>query len=81
MTKGSLPSVAIAGATGRIGKYITAAYLSPQFRSEYDKVVLLSRSESSPQLDEWKSQGATIRKYSPDNIASTLRDIDIVVNA
>jgi hypothetical protein len=76
----SLPVVAIAGATGRAGTSITKAFLSPKFRPNFSEVVLLSRSHSSPQLDAWAKEGATIRPYTQDALAEALHGVNIVIN-
>lgn len=76
----SLPTVAIAGATGRLGVYITEAFLSPEYRPKFKEVIVLSRNKSS-KTAPWEQQGATVRTYSESNIKESLEGVDILVNS
>ena len=77
----SLPVVAICGARGRAGETITVAFLSDRYRRNFKEIILLSRSESSTQLDKWAEQGAVIRPCSQNNITEALQGVNIIVNA
>ncbi|KAF3939754.1 hypothetical protein ABW19_dt0209094 [Dactylella cylindrospora] len=78
-----LPVVAVAGATGTLGKALVGALLDPQFRSKYKDVVVLSRNTKSPQIEEWVNQGAIAKEYNVDDDASVkeaLAGVDVLVN-
>lgn len=78
-----LPTLAIAGATGRLGKYIANACLGASTRSRFSKIILLSRkpASSSAQLSEWQDLGAVIRGYDEDDLSKALTDVDVLINA
>jgi hypothetical protein len=59
------PTVAIAGATGELGKHITNTLLQPDILSTFSGLVLLSRQkpEGNPQLEEW-ARGEVPRSWS-----------------
>ena len=77
------PSVAIAGAAGHLGQYITAAFLSPPFQNAFSRIILLSRQEqgaSSP-LAQYKSHEKVVfRQYDENNPSSALDGAQILVN-
>lgn len=74
------PTIAIAGATGLVGKHITNALLQA-FKQKFQDVILLSRKASSPELDEWAQGGAMIRVYDEKHLSKSLEGIDILINA
>lgn len=76
----SLPTVAIAGATGNLGGKIANALLLPQFRARFRDVIVLARSES-PSAERLVSLGARLRVYSEDDVAAALRGVDVLINA
>lgn len=59
-------TVALAGATGHLGLYISSAFTSALFRKQFNKIVLLSRKHS-PQLDELAKKDAEIRNYDENS--------------
>lgn len=77
------PSVAIAGAAGHLGQYITAAFLSPPFQDAFSRIILLSRQEhgaSSP-LAQYKSHEKVVfRQYDENNPGSALDGVQVLVN-
>lgn len=77
------PSIAVAGATGHLGQHITTALLSPEFRPQFDQVILISRQSASshPQLSKWQEQGAVISSYDENNLSACLGDATVYVNA
>lgn len=83
-TQSMLPTVAIAGATGHLGHHITSAFLNPDVRRHFAKIILLSRQpvSSSTQLAKWHDEGnAVIRSFDENNFAPAIADVDIFVNA
>ncbi|XHG05763.1 hypothetical protein AWENTII_008976 [Aspergillus wentii] len=74
------PTVAIAGASGNLGKKLTRAFFLPAFKSRFQDIILLSRTES-PKLQEFTAQGAKIRIYNKDSLAETLSGVDVLINA
>ncbi|KAJ5115518.1 hypothetical protein NUU61_001277 [Penicillium alfredii] len=73
------PVVAIAGATGHLGRYVASAFLSPRFNNQFSDVIILSRNESSP--DSLKTSGKyTARKYDENNLVEALSGVQILVN-
>lgn len=77
----NLPTVAVAGATGLVGKHIVNALVGTSFRSKFKDIILLSRQRTSPQLDQWVQEGAELRTYSEGNLIDCLRGIDVIINA
>ncbi|KAH9203551.1 isoflavone reductase family protein [Leptodontidium sp. 2 PMI_412] len=73
-------NIAVAGGTGRVGRNIVESLLSPEFRSSFGEVVLLTR-ERGPTAIELEKKGATIRLYNEENMASSLEGVDVLVNA
>lgn len=74
------PTIAIAGATGRLGGHIVKILLEPETLSKFGGVVLLSRQASSPKLVEWKKQGAKVVVYQEDDVEKALEGVDVLVN-
>lgn len=75
----SRPVVAIAGATGHLGRRVVSALLSPRFNEQFSDVILLSRNELSPESFEAGGK-YTIRKYDEDNLVDALRGVQILIN-
>ncbi|KAI9894015.1 MAG: hypothetical protein M1814_004785 [Vezdaea aestivalis] len=73
-----LSTVAVAGATGNLGKHVVEALLT-QFRPRFSAIILLTR-KASPQTDEWKSRGATIVQYDEPNLPKSLEGVDVLIN-
>ncbi|KAK6543365.1 hypothetical protein TWF694_000114 [Orbilia ellipsospora] len=81
MTK--LPTIAIAGGTGALGKDIVEGLLDTQFRSHYEDVIILTRNANTPEMVKWKERGASAREYSADNeqsIQTALAGVDVLIN-
>ncbi|KAL5324783.1 hypothetical protein ACEPPN_005901 [Leptodophora sp. 'Broadleaf-Isolate-01'] len=74
-----LRNVAVAGGTGRLDHHVVQSLLSPQFRSNFRDIVLLTRDRNEVAV-KLESEGATIRLYNEDNMVESLKDIDILVN-
>lgn len=75
--------VAIFGGTGHLGAHITNAFLSPPTGISFALVRLCTRG-SSPEVDQYKSQGAEIALIDfnkPETVAEALKGIDVVVDA
>ncbi|KAG8947804.1 hypothetical protein FRC04_010290 [Tulasnella sp. 424] len=73
-------NVVVAGGTGHLGKLISKTLLSPVYRpSQVNRVVVLSRDDSSPVAQELKALGAEI--HTGPVTADTLKGIDVVINA
>ncbi|PWY92043.1 NAD(P)-binding protein [Aspergillus heteromorphus CBS 117.55] len=90
MTSASRPVVAIAGATGHLGRHVASAFISSPLSSHFSEIVLLSRSQqtqSNPtQLkDPYPTTNTTIkvttRTYSYETLPTALQGIDILINA
>lgn len=78
----SSPTVAVAGASGRLGKHVIKSLQTPKFKHKFGNVVALVR-DTTPQdiIDAWKSQGVTVRIYNEKNMADSLKGIDVLINA
>ena len=76
----SKPTVAIAGATGRLGIYIVKAVLSPEFKPNFKEVIVLTRQKSD-KTAQWEKEGATLRTYDESNVKESLEGVDVLVNA
>ncbi|KAF9887640.1 hypothetical protein FE257_009733 [Aspergillus nanangensis] len=78
----SYPVVAIAGATGHLGKHVTSAFLSPPMSTQFSEIVLLTRQERLPagHKPESGSVKVTLRPYSENHLAEALKGVDILVN-
>ncbi|KAA8642008.1 hypothetical protein EYZ11_003969 [Aspergillus tanneri] len=76
------PVVAIAGATGHLGKHVASAFLSPPLCSHFSEIILLSRQDTlSPQVPDSRCEvKLTTRKYDENNLAAALEDVQILVN-
>ncbi|KAG8912108.1 hypothetical protein FRC00_005272 [Tulasnella sp. 408] len=73
-------NVVVAGGTGDLGKLISKTLLSPVCRpNQINRVVVLSRDDSSPVAQELKTLGAEI--HTGPVKADTLKGIDVVINA
>ena len=79
-----MTTVAIAGAAGHLGQYLTAAFVSRPFQDAFSSIILLSRREqdkSSP-LAQYKSHDKVIfQQYDENNMKSALEGVHILVNA
>lgn len=75
-------AVALAGATGKLGKHITNALLQPEFMSTFSSVTLLSRQkqEGNAQLEEWARKGAKVVVYDEARLVDSLQGVDVLVN-
>jgi hypothetical protein len=76
------PVVAIAGATGYLGKHVTTAFLSSTFQDKFSEIILLSRNESCLFQPSSSQAGVKLstRRYNEDNLEEALQDIQILVN-
>ncbi|KIO27366.1 hypothetical protein M407DRAFT_191683 [Tulasnella calospora MUT 4182] len=73
-------NVVVAGGTGHLGKLISKTLLSPVYRpGQINRVVVLSRDDSSSVAQELKALGAEI--HTGPVQADTLKGIDVVINA
>lgn len=77
------PTVAIAGATGKLGKHITNTLLQLDILSTFSGLVLLSRQkpEGNPQLEEWARRGAKVVVYDEALLCDSLKGVDVFINA
>lgn len=82
MASATRPVVAIAGATGHLGKHVTTAFLSSAFHDKFSEIILLSRQESSLFQPTEVRAGVkvTTRRYDEDNLEEALRGVQILVN-
>lgn len=74
------PVVAIAGATGHLGRHVASAFLSPFFRSKFSDVILLSRQDASSIAEFESTSNYTVRKYDEDNLSKALQGVQVLVN-
>ncbi|OQE20705.1 hypothetical protein PENFLA_c016G03281 [Penicillium flavigenum] len=76
------PVVAIAGATGHLGKHVTTAFLSSTFQDKFSEIILLSRNESCLFQPSSSKTGVKLstRRYSENNLEEALQDIQILVD-
>ncbi|CAG8906455.1 unnamed protein product [Penicillium egyptiacum] len=74
--------IAIAGATGHLGKHVTTAFLSSTFQDEFSEIILLSRNESCLFQPSSSQSGVklTTRRYNENNLEEALQGIQILVN-
>ena len=77
----SLPTIAIAGATGNLGAKIASVFLRPEFRSRFQDIVLLSRSAHAPAAQALVDAGGILRTYDERNLQASLQDVTVVINA
>lgn len=77
MTSVTGPSVAIAGASGKLGKYIVQAFTAEKVRPKFADIVLLSRQR------DYTVPGTTTRQISKDvdTIINALEGVEVVINA
>ncbi|KAM0345661.1 hypothetical protein ACHAPU_006315 [Fusarium lateritium] len=75
----TLPTVAIAGATGNLGAKVTEGFLQPPFRERFDDVIVLARSRS-PKVEHLIKHGASLRLYAEDNLKEALDGVDVLIN-
>lgn len=75
----SLPTLAIAGATGHLGYHVTKSILMPEFKARFKEVFILSRSDSD-KAQELVRAGAKLRLYSEEDLPSALDGVDVLVN-
>ena len=75
-------AVALAGATGKLGKHITNALLLPEFMSTFSSFTLLSRQkqEGNAQLEEWTRRGAKVVVYDEARLVESLQGVDVLIN-
>ncbi|KAJ5662435.1 uncharacterized protein N7477_010051 [Penicillium maclennaniae] len=74
------PVVAVAGATGHLGRRVASAFLSSLFHGQFSEVILLSRQDSSLSSIPDMASKYTIRKYDENNLVDALRGVQILVN-
>jgi nucleoside-diphosphate-sugar epimerase len=74
-----LPTVAVAGATGKLGSHIIEALLSASFRSRFHDVVLLTRRQGAD-CNEWITKGARVILYSESDLRPSLAGVHIVIS-
>jgi hypothetical protein len=73
------PTVAIAGAAGNLGNKLTRSFLRPEFRSRFQDVLVLSRTESQA-IRDLVALGAKSRLYNETEIEKALHGVDVLVN-
>jgi hypothetical protein len=82
MTSDHKPTIALAGATGRLGSHILSALLSPTFSPSYAAIIILVRPDSKSTIPaHFDSSTIQARVYDPANIAASLTDIDVLISA
>lgn len=74
-----LPVVAIAGATGNLGHEIAKAFLLPEWRERFQKIIILVRKESQ-QTRDLHAAGTEVRIYDEENLAKSLQRVDVLIN-
>lgn len=75
-------SVAIAGATGGLGQFVTAAFLNSPFRGSFREVRILTRNPDTDVVREFQKAGATVIQvnYTKESLEAALKDVTIVVD-
>lgn len=74
-------SVAIAGASGTLGKHVLSAFLQPEFHSSFSEIIVLKRPSTSNNSDVYQArEGVTIRTYDDSNLAASLIGVDVLVS-
>lgn len=73
------PVVAIAGATGNLGYKIVNAFLLPEWRERFRKIIILVRKESQ-QTRDLHSAGVQVCIYDEENLAESLQAVDVLIN-
>ncbi|PYH93653.1 isoflavone reductase family protein [Aspergillus ellipticus CBS 707.79] len=77
----SRPVVAIAGATGHLGKHVASAFLSSPLSSRFSEIILLSRQGSPPESAGPDTKvKLTVRKYDEENLIDALQGVQVLVN-
>ena len=74
------PSVAIVGADSGLGSHVASAFLVPQFRYRFYDVVLLSSSPSEELSQKAQQGNARVAVYKENDLAASLKGIDVLVN-
>ncbi|CAH7675222.1 hypothetical protein PPACK8108_LOCUS10425 [Phakopsora pachyrhizi] len=76
-------SIAIAGATGNLGRYIAFSCLSKPFRDDFDKVKILTREISKPLIKDLEQAGGIIVpiNYESPEVGKLLKEalVDVIV--
>ncbi|KAH9813765.1 NmrA-like family-domain-containing protein [Melampsora americana] len=75
--------VAIAGATGSLGQFVTAAFLNTPFRGSFQEVRILTRNPDTPVVQEFQKAGATVIQVdftSKERLEAALKGVTIVVD-
>jgi len=78
------PIVAIAGGTGSLGSHITTALLSPQFRSSFKEVRLLTQNTASEKAQSFAAKGAKtfgVNYTDEQTVLSAIHGADVLINA
>lgn len=80
------PTVAIFGASGHLGKYITEAFLAEETRKDFKEVILFSRQPSKATSTNGSADGSSnvsFKQIAQDTseLRQQLVGVDIVVNA
>lgn len=80
MTSGSV--VAIAGATGHLGKHVVSAFLSSPLKNDFSEIIILSRhgGNSKEFLSPVTNVKVTTRTYTEEHLHEALEGVDILVN-
>lgn len=84
MRRPKKPVIAVAGATGTIGQRIVRALITRPFITHFSEIVLLSRSDSQPSFPIAVFPAEiqlTMRRYDDFDLADSLADVDVLVNA
>ncbi|KAL5358550.1 isoflavone reductase family protein [Aspergillus floccosus] len=76
------PVVAIAGATGHLGKHVLSAFLSSPLSSKFSEIIVLSRqgANSKGHSSTASNVKLTTRTYTETHLPEALQGIDILVN-
>ena len=73
--------VAIAGASGHLGKHLVDAFTLPQFRQSFSQITLLTRQPKDQAAQSKNPQNGVLTRYYDENdLSSSLDGIDILVN-
>lgn len=73
--------IAIAGATGSLGQFITAACLNTPFRGSFREVRILTRDPSSNKAKELEKAGAVVKKTDfNQTLKEDLKDVSIFID-
>jgi uncharacterized protein YbjT (DUF2867 family) len=78
------PVIAVAGATGDLGKLLADTFLSSELRDRLSGFVSLARRET-PKTEDWEKAGAEIRIIKDDcdenDLTMALDGVDVLINA